>query len=97
MKKATQGWPSWPAAGRLSMHLLDAGEQPAARVVGGLDEVPHLGESDRRRARRLAHAAREPHARPVALALGGELDQIRIQGLDIGLLAFAAALGNILF
>ena len=27
------------------MHLLDAGQQPAARSVGGLHQVPHLGES----------------------------------------------------
>jgi len=31
-------------------HLLDAGEQPAARAVGGLDEIPHLFEADRRHA-----------------------------------------------
>src|SRR2546426_8580947 len=86
MKKATPGWPLFSAASARSMHLLDAGEQPAARAVGGLHEVPHFFEAGRRRAGRLAHAAGEAHARPVPVALGRHLEQIGIESLDVGLL-----------
>src|SRR5687767_11889345 len=92
MKKATQGWPLWRArARRRSMHLLDAREQPAARAVGRLDQVPYLGEVCRGGARRLACLAREPHAYPVAVAFGRHVGDLGLEVLDVGLLALCAA------
>src|SRR6266404_7826339 len=70
-KRPPRGWPLPWAASR-SMHLLNAGEQPTARAVGRLDEVPDLLEAHRLGIRRLAHHAGEAHARPVLVLLGRE-------------------------
>src|SRR5688572_33115802 len=87
MKKATRGWPCRRPAPRRSMHLLDAGEQPAARAVGGFHEVPNLGKSLRLRAGSFAHRAREAHACPVLAALRGDLEQLRVKPAHLGLAA----------
>src|SRR5207247_2440817 len=67
-KRPPRGWPLRLRAAR-SMHLLNAGEQPAARAVARLDEVPYLLEAHRLGARWLAHHAREAHARPLLVLL----------------------------
>src|SRR5688572_21732032 len=95
MKKATRGWPSCLAELRRSMHLLDAGEQPAAGSVDRLDEVPHLLEARGGRAGRLSHRPGETHARPVAAALRGELEQLGVERLDVGVLCRTGALGDV--
>src|SRR5687767_3458399 len=95
MKKATQGWPSCCAIAALSMHLLDAGEQPAARAVGRLDEVPDFGKVARRVARRFAYPAGKSHAHPMAAALGSDVRQLGLEPLDVGLLARSAALRHL--
>src|SRR5258708_13564865 len=71
-KRPPRGWPLPWVASR-SMHLLNAGEQPAARAVGRLDEVPHFLEAHRLGARGLAHPAGEAHPRPVLVGLGPAL------------------------
>ena len=73
------------------MHLLDAGELPALRAVDRLGEIPYFLEAGGRLARRLAHGAREAHARPVLVALGHDFQQVGVQGRHIGLLLLAAA------
>src|SRR5687767_1320342 len=95
MKKATRGWPSCLAELRRSMHLMDAGEQPAAGSVDRLDEVPHLLEALGRRAGRLAHRPGETHARPVAGALRGDFEQVGVERHDVGALGRAGALGYV--
>src|SRR5204862_89219 len=56
------------------MHLLDAGEEPAARAVGRLHEVPYFFESHRLGVRCLAHHAGEAYGGPVLAAIAGELE-----------------------
>src|SRR5256886_15815429 len=94
-KRPPRGWP-FRTSGYASMRLLYAGEEPAARAVGWLDEVPHLFEAPRRRARRLAHHAGEAHARPMLVVLGRHLEQVRIERDHIGLLRLGAARENVL-
>src|SRR5688500_12936603 len=94
MKKATRRWPANPAAGPGSMHLLDPGEQPAARAVDRLGQVPDLREALRAAVGRLAHPAGKAHARPVPVALGGHLDELGVERHDVGLLARLAALAR---
>src|SRR5260221_12532251 len=84
-KRPPRGWPLPWVASR-SMHLLNAGEQPAARAVGRLDEVPHLFEAHRLGARGLAHHAGEAHAGPALVGLGGELEKIGVQRHAVGML-----------
>src|SRR5205814_4773902 len=64
---------SLPGRWRRSMHLLDAGEEPAARAVGGLHEVPYFFEAHGVGARRLAHHAGEAHRGPVLAAFARDL------------------------
>src|SRR5260221_14642761 len=69
-----------------SMHLLDAGEQPAAGAVDRLHQVPHLAERRRLRAGPLALLAREADARPVLAVFGRQIEQPRLEAADVGLL-----------
>src|SRR5688572_11635582 len=79
-----------------STHLLDAGEQPAARAVSRLHEVPDLGEGLRCRAGRFAHRPGEAHARPVLRALGDDLEQLGVQPFNLSMLAATGVLAQLL-
>src|SRR5258706_7024667 len=74
-----------------SVHLLDAGERPAARATHRLGEVPDFLEALGLAGGRLADRAGEAHARPMLVALGRDLEQVGVEREHVGMLARAAA------